>query len=68
MGFASILVVAVLLAYLPALQGGLIWNDKDYVTQPALQVAGRPGPDLVRGPGSDTAVLSHAAHGVLDRA
>ena len=24
-------------AYLPALSGGFIWNDRDYVTQPALQ-------------------------------
>lgn len=29
--------VASLLAYLPALTGGFIWNDADYVTNPALR-------------------------------
>jgi tetratricopeptide (TPR) repeat protein len=28
---------ATLAAYLPAIRGGFIWNDRDYVTQPALQ-------------------------------
>jgi protein O-mannosyl-transferase len=31
------LLAVTLLAYLPALQGGFIWNDEDYVTQPALR-------------------------------
>jgi protein O-mannosyl-transferase len=31
------ILVATLLAYLPALGGGFIWNDADYVTAPALR-------------------------------
>jgi tetratricopeptide (TPR) repeat protein len=31
---------ATLLAYLPALAGGFIWNDSDYVTKPALRSLG----------------------------
>lgn len=34
---SAFLVGATVLAYLPALQGGFIWNDSDYVTQAALQ-------------------------------
>ena len=28
---------ATLAAYFPALRGGLIWNDSDYITQPELR-------------------------------
>jgi tetratricopeptide (TPR) repeat protein len=40
--FAPALVVlgATLLAYLPALAGGFIWNDSDYVTRPSLRPIG----------------------------
>jgi len=34
---SATLLAAVLLVYLPALHGGLIWNDADYVTRPALR-------------------------------
>jgi tetratricopeptide (TPR) repeat protein len=34
---ATLVVCATLLAYLPALRGGFIWNDSDYVTAPALR-------------------------------
>jgi tetratricopeptide (TPR) repeat protein len=37
LGLAALLCGAVFLAYLPALQGALIWNDRDYVTAPRLQ-------------------------------
>src|SRR5471030_813229 len=33
----ALVVAAVLLAYYPALRGGLVWNDPDYVTRPELQ-------------------------------
>jgi protein O-mannosyl-transferase len=36
-GPAALLVFATLVAYLPALPGGFIWNDSDYVTAPALR-------------------------------
>ena len=36
MGFASIL-CATLVAYLPALRGGLLWDDSSHVTRPDLQ-------------------------------
>ena len=32
-----LLLAATLLTYWPALQGGFIWNDRDYVTAPALR-------------------------------
>lgn len=34
---SALLVAATVFAYWPALQGGFIWNDSDYVTQAALQ-------------------------------
>jgi protein O-mannosyl-transferase len=34
---AALLVVVALVVYLPALRGGFIWNDSDYVTHPSLQ-------------------------------
>jgi tetratricopeptide (TPR) repeat protein len=37
---ALAVVCATLLAYLPALAGGFIWNDSDYVTRPALRPLG----------------------------
>jgi tetratricopeptide (TPR) repeat protein len=37
---ASLVFCATLLAYLPALAGGFIWNDSDYVTAPALRTVG----------------------------
>jgi tetratricopeptide (TPR) repeat protein len=39
-GFAALVVCATILAYLPALAGGFIWNDSDYVTRPALRSLG----------------------------
>jgi len=36
-GAAVLVVAAAVLAYLPALSGGFIWNDSDYVTAPALR-------------------------------
>ena len=33
----ALIFVAVAVAYFPALRGGLIWNDRDYVTRPELQ-------------------------------
>jgi tetratricopeptide (TPR) repeat protein len=33
----ALIVLAVPLAYLPALHGAFIWNDSDYVTKPALR-------------------------------
>jgi tetratricopeptide (TPR) repeat protein len=33
----ALIFCATLLAYLPALSGGFIWNDSDYVTAPALR-------------------------------
>lgn len=33
----ALLVAMTLLAYLPALRGGFIWNDSDYVTRPELR-------------------------------
>jgi tetratricopeptide (TPR) repeat protein len=36
-GRGALLVCVTLIAYLPALTGGLLWNDVDYVTQPPLQ-------------------------------
>jgi len=38
------LLVATLLAYLPALRAGFIWTDNDYVTAPALQSVAGIGP------------------------
>lgn len=37
LALAAPVVVATFLAYFPALSGGLIWNDLDYVTKPALR-------------------------------
>lgn len=34
---AAILVLSTFLAYAPAILGGFIWNDRDYVTAPALR-------------------------------
>jgi tetratricopeptide (TPR) repeat protein len=34
---ASLVLCATFLAYLPALGGGFLWNDSDYVTAPALR-------------------------------
>ena len=34
---ATLVFCATLLAYLPALRGGFIWNDSDYVTAPGLR-------------------------------
>lgn len=36
-GYAFGLLVILLVAYFPALRGGFIWNDDDYVTKPALR-------------------------------
>ena len=36
-GAAALVAGAAALAYLPALAGGFIWNDSDYVTAPALR-------------------------------
>ena len=36
-GPAALVVCATIAAYLPALSGGFIWNDNDYVTSPALR-------------------------------
>src|SRR5688572_11965635 len=33
----ALLVLVTLVVYLPALRGGFIWNDSDYVTHPSLQ-------------------------------
>jgi tetratricopeptide (TPR) repeat protein len=38
--FAALVLCATVLAYLPALTGGFIWNDSDYVTRPALRSLG----------------------------
>ena len=35
-GFGALIFCATVLAYLPALSGDFIWNDRDYVTAPAL--------------------------------
>ncbi|HTX66616.1 MAG TPA: tetratricopeptide repeat protein [Opitutaceae bacterium] len=43
-GSGALVVGATVLAYLPALGGGFIWNDSDYVTAPAL----RPPAGLAR--------------------
>ena len=37
LGLGVALFVVTLLAYLPALQGGFIWNDSEYVTAPELR-------------------------------
>ncbi|MBI5382258.1 MAG: tetratricopeptide repeat protein [Opitutae bacterium] len=37
MGLGAALFAATLLAYLPTLSAGFIWNDADYVTSPALR-------------------------------
>ena len=37
---SALILCATLLAYLPALAGGFIWNDSDYVTKPALRSLG----------------------------
>jgi tetratricopeptide (TPR) repeat protein len=39
-GFAALVIGATFLAYLPALGGGFIWNDGDYVTKPSLRSLG----------------------------
>src|SRR5450432_2284466 len=39
-GPACLIVCATILAYLPSLAGGFIWNDSDYVTAPALRSLG----------------------------
>jgi tetratricopeptide (TPR) repeat protein len=39
-GRAALVLGATILAYLPALAGGFIWNDSDYVTAPALRSPG----------------------------
>lgn len=39
-GPAAIIFCATILAYLPSLAGGFIWNDSDYVTAPALRPLG----------------------------
>jgi protein O-mannosyl-transferase len=36
-GEFALIVVAALVAYFPAIRGGFIWNDSDYVTEPALR-------------------------------
>src|ERR1700690_3205406 len=36
-GLMALVFCATLIAYLPALGGGFIWNDSDYVTAPALR-------------------------------
>jgi tetratricopeptide (TPR) repeat protein len=36
-GEFALIVVAALVAYFPAIRGGFIWNDSDYVTAPALR-------------------------------
>jgi tetratricopeptide (TPR) repeat protein len=36
-GFGALVMLATVAAYLPALSGGFIWNDSDYVTAPALR-------------------------------
>ena len=42
-GAGALVVGAALAAYLPALSGGFIWNDSDYVTAPALRSLGGLG-------------------------
>ena len=37
LAFGAFVLVATLLAYLPAVRADFIWNDSDYVTAPALQ-------------------------------
>ncbi len=37
LGGISLLVVATFVAYYPAMQGQLVWNDSDYVTKPELR-------------------------------
>jgi protein O-mannosyl-transferase len=39
-GYIGLIFCATILAYLPALNGGFIWNDSDYVTAPALRSLG----------------------------
>jgi tetratricopeptide (TPR) repeat protein len=39
----ALIFCATVLAYLPALSGGFIWNDSDYVTAPALRSLGGLG-------------------------
>ncbi len=39
-GLGALVACATVVAYLPALQGGFIWNDSDYVTAPALRSLG----------------------------
>jgi tetratricopeptide (TPR) repeat protein len=39
-GYGALVFLAALAAYLPALSGGFIWNDSDYVTAPALRSVG----------------------------
>jgi len=36
-GWIALIFLATLLAYGPAVRGGMIWNDSDYVTSPALR-------------------------------
>src|SRR5579863_7599411 len=37
LGFAALLLVATIVAYSPALDGGFLWDDDAHVTKPALQ-------------------------------
>jgi tetratricopeptide (TPR) repeat protein len=39
-GLGALVACATVVAYLPALRGGFIWNDSDYVTAPALRSLG----------------------------
>ena len=39
-GLGALIFCATVLAYLPALSGDFIWNDRDYVTAPALRSLG----------------------------
>ena len=64
LGAGALIFGATLLAYLPAMRGGFLWDDDAHVTQGGSAVRRRTETHLVRG-GRDPAVLSAAAHGVL---